>query len=246
MKLRLNPKIVLAATLGLAFSAMSAQAQLLINLKESATFSNFVGGTNNNVTNNGSTSSGGVNTSEVITTGTPVAAPFSITYNPLTSALPTNVTLNTGTLNTSTLVFNSTLTPLSTFSSLLETITYDFDNNGSVDLTQQYAINLSPFISPNGLTGINYSIVPVQFFGNVVINGLTYGYASVVSNSIGTLFDGSNTTAALQFQFLSTPLTPVPEPSTYALAGVMALGGIVAFRRRFNGLRGNSQSALAA
>jgi hypothetical protein len=30
----------------------------------------------------------------------------------------------------------------------------------------------------------------------------------------------------------SPSLTAVPEPSTYALAGVMALGGIVALRRR--------------
>lgn len=245
MKLSIRSKLVFAAAIGLAFSAGAAHAQLLINLKETATFSPFTGGTNNGVTNNGSSSSGGVNTSDVITTGTPVAAPFSITYNPLTSALPTNITLNTGTLNVATLLFNSTLSPLNTFSSLLETVTYDFDNNGTVDLTQQYTIGLTPFTSPNGLTAVNYSIVPVQFFGNVTINGSVYGYASVVSNSVGTLFDGSSTSAAIQFQFLSNPIIPVPEPSTYALAGVLALGGIVVLRRRFNG-RGNTYAAALA
>ncbi len=138
MKLRLRSRLVLAAAIGLAFTAGAAHAQLLINLKETATFGVPVGGTNYGITNNGSSSSGGVNTSDVITTGTPVASPFSITYNPLTSAAPTNITLNTGTLNVATLVFNSTISPLNTFGSLLETVTYDFDNNGTVDLTEQY------------------------------------------------------------------------------------------------------------
>ncbi len=68
----------------------------------------------------------------------------------------------------------------------------------------------------------------------------------MVSNSVGTLFDGSNTQSGIQFQFLSTPLIPVPEPSTYALAGVMALGGIVVLRRRFNGRGVEGLAALAA
>jgi MYXO-CTERM domain-containing protein len=62
-----------------------------------------------------------------------------------------------------------------------------------------------------------------------VINGKAYAYASVVSGDQGTLFDGSNNVAAIQFQFIATP---VPEASTFALAGVMGLGGIVALRRR--------------
>jgi MYXO-CTERM domain-containing protein len=112
----------------------------------------------------------------------------------------------------------------------------DFDSNGVFDLTQNYTLNLSAFTAPNGFTGVSYVIVPQQFFGSVIINGTTYGYASVVSNNTGTLFDGSNTQAGIQFQFVATP---VPEPSTYALAGVLALGGIVAYRRRRN-----SSSAL--
>ncbi len=225
-------KLVFAAAMGLAFSALAAHAQLVaINLSEEATFGPFTGGSNNNVTNNGA-----FNTSEVITTGTPVATPFSITYNPLTG--PSSVALNTGTLNTATFVISSSILPLNYFTSVAVTLDYDFDHNGTIDLVQNYTLNLTPFTAPNGLTGVSYSIIPQQYFGSVQINGQTYGYASVVSNNTGTLFNSSNTTAAIQFEFLATP---VPEPSTYALAGVLALAGIVVLRRRFN-----SPAALAA
>jgi hypothetical protein len=227
MKLRSTSKLLLAAAFGLAAFASVAQAQLvLVNVSQQATFGPFVGGTNNNVTANGS-----FNTQEVVSTGTPIATPFTITYNPLTG--PSAVTLNSGTLNTTTLLFSSPQTPLSYFTSTNLVLNTDFDNNGVIDLTQNYTISLSPFTSGNGLTGVNYTIVPQQSFGNVQINGTSYGYASVVSNNTGTLFDGSSTTAAVQFQFLANPFTPVPEPSTYALAGVLGLTGVVAMRRRF-------------
>ncbi|MBC7366182.1 MAG: PEP-CTERM sorting domain-containing protein [Undibacterium sp.] len=224
MKLRPKSKLLLAAALGLAFTAINAHAQLIVNVRERATFTGFVGGTNNGVSNNG-----GVNLAETVTTGTPVATPFTIVYQPLTG--PGNVTLNTGTLNTATFQFTSPVSPANFFSSVQVAIDTDFDNNGTYDLTQNYTLSLSPFTAPNGLSGVNYSIVPQQFFGSVSINGSSYGYASVVSNNSGTLFDGSSTTAAIQFQFLALA-TPVPEPSTYALFGVLALGGIVALRRR--------------
>jgi hypothetical protein len=225
MKLRPTSKLVFAAAIGLAFTALTAHAQLVVNVSQTATFSNFVGGINNSVTNNGST-----NINQVITTGTPLASQFSITYDPLTG--PSVVPFITGTLNTTTFVFNSTIAPLNYFSSVNVAIATDFDSNGVTDLVQNYTLTLAPFAAPNGFNGVAYEIIPVEFFGSVVINGTTYGYASVVSNSVGVLFDGSNTEAAVQFQFLATP---VPEPSTYALAGVAALGGIVALRRRRSG-----------
>lgn len=227
MKLIPRSKLLLAAALGLAFSAIGAQAQLNVNLREQAIFGPFVGGTDNSVTNNGT-----FNTTEVIRTGTPVAAPFTITYQP-TGLGPRTITGPTDTLTTSTFVFNSTITPLNYFASLATVINMDFDGNGTIDLVQGYTINLSSFTAPNGLTGVNYQIIPVQFFGNVTINGVLYSYASVVANSIGTLFDGSSSTAAIQFQFIATP---VPEPSTYAAFGVAALGGIVWLRRRRSGV----------
>src|SRR5207253_2525540 len=101
--------------------------------------------------------------------------------------------LGTGTLDTATLTFHSPVTPQSFFTTLGATINYDFDNNGSIDLTQAYTINLSPFTAPNGLTGVSYSIIPVNFFGSVTINGTLYAYASAVANSVGILFDGTTT-----------------------------------------------------
>jgi MYXO-CTERM domain-containing protein len=157
-----------------------------------------------------------------------LATPFSITYAPILGA--NSVLLNTGTLNTATFVLRSPIgTPLSYFSTVGVMLGIDFDNNGTIDLTQNYTLNLAPYTAPNGLAGISYTIIPQQFFGPVTFGGQTYSYASVVSNNTGTLFDGSSTTAAIQFQFLATP---VPEPSTYALAGLLALGAIVVLRRR--------------
>lgn len=216
-------KTFCAAGLGLAFFAVAAHAQLMVNVSQQATFDNFVGGTNNSVTNNGS-----FNTNEVVTTGLPLATPFTITYSPITG--PSTVTLGTGTLDTTNFLFHSPISPTSYFTSARVTINTDFDNNGIIDLSQIYTVNLSPFTAPNGFTGVAYSIVPTNFFGTVTINGINYSYASVVANSMGTLFDGSSTTSVIQFQFQANP---VPEPSTYALCGVLALAAGVFLRRRF-------------
>lgn len=215
-------KTLFAAGVGLAFFALAAHAQLMVNVNQTATFDNFVGGSFNGVTNNGST-----NTQEVITTGLPLATPFSITYNPITG--PANVTIPSGTLNTTSLTFHSTINPSQYFTSVRMTIDTDFDNNGISDLTQVYTISLSPFTAPNGFTGVAYSIIPVNFFGNVTINGTNYSYASVVANSAGTLFDGSSTTSLIQFQFQTVP---VPEPSTYALFGVLTVSAATFVRRK--------------
>lgn len=237
-KMKFRSKFAIAAALGLAFTALAANAQLLIvNVRSQATFGPFTGGINNGVTNNGS-----INTSEVVTTGTSnTAAQFTITYNPLIGPHTLDLSTGTGTLNTGTFNFSSPQTPLNYFSSVALTRSLDFDNNGIWDVTQNYTLNLSPFTAPNGLTGVNYNIIPVQFFGSAVINGQTYSYASVISGATGTLFDGSNNTAAVQFQFIATP---VPEASSFALAGVAALGGIVFLRRRFAG-RKSAPGAIA-
>jgi hypothetical protein len=235
MQLRPKSKLLLAAALGLAFTAVAAQAQLLVNVSQRATFSNFVGGINNNVTNNGST-----NINQVVTSGT-AGNPFTITYDPQTG--PSLVQLNTGTLITTSLNFSSPIAPANFFTSAIVTIETDFDSNGSFDVTQQYTVSLNTFTAGNGFTGVQYGIVPVQLFGSVLINGTIYNYASVVANSAGVLFDSASTTSFVQFQFNATP---VPEPSTYALAGVVALGGIVALRRRRNSSSAIAPAALVA
>jgi len=222
MHLRTPASFILAAfALGATTGAVHAQL-LAIDLQIQATFAPFVGGTNNFVVNNG-----GINTVSTITTGTPVINPFSITYQPLFGQ--TSVQLNTGTLNTGTFVWDSPTTPVSYFNTLGAELKYDFDGDSNWDLIQNYTISLTPYTSPNNLTGVSYAIVPQQTFGNVTIDGIQYAYASTVSNHGGTLFSGSNTSSAIQFLFLSTP---VPEPSTYALGGLLALAGILAARRR--------------
>lgn len=222
MKLPPTSKLVIAAALGLAFTAITSQAALIVNVSQKATFSNFVGGLNNSVTNNGT-----FDINQVIKTGTPAANPYSITYDPATG--PSVVTLGTGTLVTTFFNFQSVLVPLNYFTSLDVSIETDFDNNASIDLVQLYTIKLAPFSAPNGFTGVQYSIVPVNYFGNVTIGGNMYSYASVVANDSGILFNNQGTQGKIQFQF---DATPVPEPSSFAMFGVAALGGIVALRRR--------------
>lgn len=222
MKLPPTSKLVIAAALGLAFTAITSQAALIVNVSQKATFSNFVGGLNNSVINNGT-----FDINQVIKTGTPAANPYSITYDPATG--PSVVTLGTGTLVTTFFNFQSVLVPLNYFTSLDVSIETDFDNNASIDLVQTYTIKLVPFSAPNGFTGVSYSIVPVNYFGNVTIGGNMYSYASVVANDSGILFNNQGTQGKIQFQF---DATPVPEPSSFAMFGVAALGGIVALRRR--------------
>src|SRR5476651_252506 len=134
MNTRTRSRLVLAAAMGLAFPTVVAHAQLLTgNLSEQATFAPFIGGTNNSVTNNGAT-----NTTEVISTGTPTATPFTITYVPQFG--PFSVQLGSGTLGTATLLLHSPTGPGNFFTSLGLTLNYDFDNNGTVDLTQNYTL----------------------------------------------------------------------------------------------------------
>lgn len=223
MKLRLS-QYLFAAT-GLAIFAVSASAQLNVNVREQATFGTFVGGGPHNVTNNGS-----INTVEVVTTGSPV---FDITYTPLFGPQGP-ILLGVGTLNVATLTWHSATNPANTFSSAALALNIDFDNDGDFDFTGNYTLGLSPFNPGTSLSGQNYSIVPANLFGTANISGTNYDYVGVWTNSSGILLDGNSTTSTLQFQFVLGNNTPVPEPSTYGLIAAGVLMGLVAVRRMRN------------
>ncbi len=152
MQLSRTPfRLLLAGPIGLAFSALAAHAQLVaVKLNETATFGSFAGGSPDGVTFNSFT-----NFVETITTGTSSGSPFSITFTPLFG--PANVNLNIGTLTTSRFTFTSPINPANYFTTVPVILSYDFDHNGIVDLTQDYALNLAPYTVPNGLTGAAYS-----------------------------------------------------------------------------------------
>jgi hypothetical protein len=223
MKQRNPARLVLSAALGLALSSAVHAQFVTTNLDESSTFGAPTGGTNFIVTKNGV-----LNATTAASTGTSNNPPaqFTITDTPLLGTQTTS--LLTGTLTTMNITLSDAINATNMLSSIPLTVSYDFDNSGGIDLTQTYTVALTPF-TLGAFSGVSYSILPNEITGAVTISGITYQYASVVSNSAGSLFDGSATTAAIQFQFLAVA---VPEPSTYALAGVLVLGAIVLVRHR--------------
>ncbi len=233
MKPRNLSPLVLAAGLGLVLSSTGHAQFVTTNLYESETFGTPVGGTGTTVANNGV-----VNAITTVSTGTSSNPPAQFTIAEIPQIGTQTTALFTGTLTTMLITFTDPVSSTNYFTSIPMTINYDFGHSGSIDLVQNYILSLTPFIA-GGFTGVDYTIVPINNTGTVTINNLTYVYASAVANSSGALFDGSSTTAALQFQFLAVA---VPEPSTYALAGVLALGAIVLVRSRSSSA---SKSALA-
>ena len=83
--------------------------------------------------------------------------------------------------------------------------------------------------------------------GSFVLNGTTYDYSfsfdatSVIIPEAGS---GQQSSSVNNLYVTFSSLSSVPEPSTYALAGVLALGGIAALRR-FRGRHVTIQSLTA-
>ena len=82
---------------------------------------------------------------------------------------------------------------------------------------------------------IHYSVAPLaptQATGSFIVaeNGLSYTYALSTTNTPNTIDDNSQTTALINLT-IGGGTTAVPEPSTYALFGVVGLMAVVAGRR---------------
>jgi hypothetical protein len=130
------------------------------------------------------------------------------------------------------------------------------------ELTYNYYINTSTFTSPGtylqlasyvnagsgfyGSTGTPSSYEPALngaqlasgslFTGSVTIPFTAYGTdASAATETyfrLGLILNGDGSGLTVQYNDISIIPTPTPEPSTLALAGLGALGGLMLFRRR--------------
>lgn len=224
----MNTKIksVLAAASVLALSALTANAQLLLN-SITQTFLNPTSGTitNQNVAFTSPTSA------TTTVTGIGGNGVVTITANPRPS-LPLNLTLGSPFVITS-LFIDQTQSPaaLAEFDFKLA---LDFGPTVGLDLTNTFHISLKSGTAAPGGAGnavqTYFEISPVTSAGLFTNNGTTYGYQFIVANTNGVL-DASPTDPSTGTPIIRLTVTAVPEPSTYALFGVVALLGMVAVRR---------------
>ncbi len=105
-------------------------------------------------------------------------------------------------------VFDSTISPTDYITSVSVIIETDFDNNG--------------------FSGIGSRILPREFSGPAFTRHLPFDYMAAANGDVGLVFDGVTAISDTQLEFLAMP---VPEPSTFALVAVLALGAIVTLRR---------------
>ena len=216
----MNTKIksVLAAASLLALSGATANAQLLLN-SITSTFYNVVPAGTASVVN------GAANNQ------TSIATPFTSSIFTIVTT-PNNfgtVFSNGVTKNIDSWTLNRTpgsLTGLATdFDFKLD---FDFAGGVAVDFSAVYHVTLSQVtssitsysITPNGAMFGSFSIGSNNYSTIMLSNGLT--------GSLDASSSASNATAGFDLQ---VNLIAVPEPSTYALFGVVALLGMVAVRR---------------
>jgi len=240
MKPRNSIRILLAAATGLALTALSANAQLITGSSQGA-FTNPVPpagnvqyfspsvGTFGTLANfyTGTAIGGSNSTSQTGVTyfGT-LFSPLSLTLSPIGS---------TGPIGVGYFVYsNGNTVPGTTVDTIDFSLKLDFTGSGGP------LINSTPFNIKldGGAAGAGF--VDNQFTvsnpggGSFVMGGNSYNYVySFDANSviIPEAGSGLQSSSVNNLYVTFTRGSPVPEPSTYALAGVMALGGITALRR---------------
>jgi len=106
----------------------------------------------------------------------------------------------------------------------LQLSTYVNENNG------YYAQDAANEVSLNGTQLASGGI----FFGTVTINmgavGFTGMSATDTGYKLGLIMNGNGTGVSVDYTHIS--VAPIPEPSSLALAGLGAVGGLLALRRR--------------
>jgi hypothetical protein len=104
-----------------------------------------------------------------------------------------------------------------------------FVNTGSGYYAQDYG-------SPNEVSLSGAQIASGQIFqGTVTINLAAVGYAMPPADTffrLGLIENADSTSTGVGVYVTDISVSPIPEPSTLALAGLGAIGGLVLFRRR--------------
>ncbi len=98
-----------------------------------------------------------------------------------------------------------------------------------IDAGTPYYIELSGLIIGASRAGVNTVHVPDE---NTSLAHLAQSFSTTSVLTFAGSFTNSYQTDPI-FKFEGTPVTPVPEPSTYGLIGAVGLLGFAAYRRRF-------------
>lgn len=208
---------LLAAALGLA-SAAGASAQILTLSSLTATFQNPIALGSGTIVNGAAvqTFSSAVVSPSVVLTNTISTLPIVFNVGPTTN------------FNTfSVLDTDKVSATASSFSSVDLKFDFNFVGGAPVDFSIVYKYTKTF----ENAEIFSYSLTPQIQSGNFLIGGSSYAYTIVSDGVTGTVGLGSQASLGQASLNMDISFTAVPEPSTYALFGVVALGGIVAYRR---------------
>lgn len=216
----MNTKIrsLLTAASLLALSAVTSHAQLLLQ-STTSTFFNVVGGSGVVVAN------GGPGNPSSITVG---GSPFVYRITTVPSNIGTNLIIGTPYVIDSW-VMDLNGVDLSTIPSSFDfSMGFDFGPTAGIDAAALFHVALSA----SGPGILHYAVTPTGGTDGFYNNGVsTFAYKIIADGVTGDIFGDPSGTASNGSAHINIRLSSVPEPSTYALFGAIALMGVVVFRR---------------
>jgi hypothetical protein len=237
MKHNRSLRLFLAAATGLALTGLIAHAQLISGSSQGAFINplpptgnvqvfNPSSGTFSTLSNfyTGNASPGSNSTSQTGVTffGT-LFSPLSLTLNPLAA---------TGPIGVGYFVYSNGNTVIGTTVDTIDfSLKLDFTASGGP------LINATPFTIKLDGGAAGPSFVDNQFtisnpgVGSFTLGATTYNYSFSFDTTSVIIPEAGSGLQSSAVDNLYITFTAVPEPSTYALSGVLALGGIVALRR---------------